>query len=263
MSQNVSAVSDGLGNTLPSRNRSRSYQITINNYDKEKCLKCLKTLGMEYLIGFEEAPTTGTKHCHIYLESKVQVEFNKIKKTFPEGHIEKCKGNRQQNIDYIIKDGNYEGTIKIEVPYTWKDVIPGELFDWQKELEEIIKGPADSRKIYWYWEEIGNKGKSTFAKYLYMKYDFVQFTTCTKSADILLSASKEKSVYILDIPRSNAHFEPWNAIEQLKNGFICDAKLKKDCKVTCIRPPHVIIFSNYSPDESKLSDDRWIIKYLV
>lgn len=253
----ISSESETLGNT---KLRSRRYQITINNYNKEENLKNL--MGFQYLVGYEIAPTTGTPHCHIYLESKTQIALSKIKSLFPTGHIEICKGNRESNIEYVTKDGNFEGNIKVEKPYTYKDVIKGELYPWQQEIEDLITAPPDDRKIYWFWEEKGNVGKTTFAKYLSMKYDYVLYSRCTKSADIVMGASPSKSVYILDLPRSNAHFEPWNAIEQLKDGFICDAKLKKEVRTVCIRPPHVIIFSNHEPEKSKLSEDRWFIKKL-
>lgn len=242
--------------------RSRRYQLTINNYEMSAITQITQSFsGDKYIYCFEEAPTTGMKHLHVYIELKNTMTVSAIKKLFPTAHIEICKGDKKSNINYITKGGKYENHgLAIPLPeYTYKDVIPGELYDWQKELESLINESPDSRTIHWYYEKVGNRGKSTFCKYLYMKYPNVSFTTATKSADILLSADEDKNVYLLDFPRTSEGFEPYNALEQLKNGFITDSKLKKQSKITCIRPPHVICFANWRPIEDKLSLDRWKI----
>lgn len=97
-----------------------------------------------------------------------------------------------------------------------------------------------------------------------MRYpDKVVMTTATKSADVLLSADASKDTYLIDIARCDSGVNIYSALEQLKNGFVTDAKLKKNARVVCMRPPHVIVFSNVVPDEEArrywLSQDRWII----
>jgi hypothetical protein len=47
----------------------------------------------------------------------------------------------------------------------------------------------------------------------------------------------------------------YNAIESVKDGFIPSVALN-------FNNPHVIIFSNFLPDQNKLSEDRWEIYYI-
>lgn len=247
------------GNT---RHRARRYQLTINNYEKSELSQMSQEFANEkYIIGKEVGPENGHPHLHCYVEFENQKDFDYLKKKFPRAHIEVCKGNRLSNIRYCMKDGDYEnhGLPLPPKEYTYKDVIKGELFEWQKNLETLINTEPSDRIITWIWEKEGNRGKSAIGKYLYMKYPNVQLTTATKSADIILSADETKNVYILDFPRTCENFMPYTALEQLKNGFITDAKLKKQARIVCMKPPHVICFANFEPLKTALSEDRWNI----
>jgi hypothetical protein len=50
----------------------------------------------------------------------------------------------------------------------------------------------------------------------------------------------------------------YSSIECIKNGMITNTKYETGFKV--FNPPHVVVFSNFPPDEEKLSADRWNIK---
>lgn len=242
------------GNT---RHRARRYQLTINNYEKsELSLLSQEFAGSKYIIGKEVGPENGHPHLHCYVEFDNQKDFDYLKKKFPRAHIEVCKGNRLSNIKYCMKDGDYEnhGLPLPPKEYTYKDVIKGDLLDWQKKLETMINEEPHPDHIYWYWRKEGGSGKSTIGKYLYMKYPNVELTTATKSADILMCANVEKNVYILDFPRTCNDFSPYAALEQLKNGFVSDSKLKKTERKVCMPKPHVICFANFAPLSTHLSE---------
>lgn len=49
-------------------------------------------------------------------------------------------------------------------------------------------------------------------------------------------------------------------IEQIKNGIYFSGKYESQMKYD--KPPHVVVFSNTMPDQSKLSADRWNIVFL-
>ncbi len=53
----------------------------------------------------------------------------------------------------------------------------------------------------------------------------------------------------------------YEVIESVKNGIVYNTKYESEMRVYKI--PHVIVFSNERPDETKLSHDRWDIIELL
>lgn len=254
----VSPVSDELGNTKPARLRSRAWTLTLFNY-KEEDITLLSQQFTKYIIGEEICPTTNKQHLQCFLYNNHQVSFSSIKEKWPTAHIETAKGSIEDNLKYCSKEGNYITNIKKKRPL--KTITDEQLYDWQKEILTICQGIPDDRTIYWYWEPVGNMGKSAFCKYMAVHHGAAVITTA-KSADIATCIDEETEIYIFDFPRNSEGFSPWNGIEQLKNGLITEAKLKKKAKTTIINCPHVIIFANWVPDNIPLSADRLKINRL-
>jgi len=102
--------------------RSRGYAMTINNYTEEEYELLKNELHSNtvesYVIG-KEVGEKGTKHLQIYIYWKNGKSFNAMKKQFPRAHIEKAKGNKQQNYDYCKKEGDYVShnmETKVKIP---------------------------------------------------------------------------------------------------------------------------------------------------
>ena len=116
------------------------------------------------------------------------------------------------------------------IPYTGEDLPKLEdLYEWQQDLLARIQTKPDDRHVYWYYEPTGTMGKTKFGKYLTYHHKKVRMITATKSADILTCVHMRYNTYILDFPRTlGPEFCPFAAIEQVKNGFITDSKLKKN-----------------------------------
>lgn len=247
------------GNTNPSF-RSRSYIMTWNNYediDIDTLTHYFNNAGAKYCIGEEVAPTTGTPHLQIFVSFGNARSFNSMKKDFPKCHIEKMRGSLEQNMAYCTKDGNFHTNIKKKAPL--RILQECDLYPWQRAIEHLILTEPDERTIHWFWDAAGCSGKTKLTKYLVSKYDFVAFSTCTKSADILTIASEEKTVYLLNFTRTQENFAPWQALESLKDGLISDCKLKKESRQIVMNCPHVICFANWEPKKKYLSEDRWNI----
>lgn len=105
--------------------RSRQWQLTENNptYTKKEAVERLASIGScQYGIGCSEVGESGTKHIHAYAVYKNAIELGSLKKLFPRAHFEKCKGNIQQNIDYVTKDDKdpYEVGDRPAVVSEWK-----------------------------------------------------------------------------------------------------------------------------------------------
>lgn len=243
------------GGNTKTPSRARRVCFTLNNWKEEDLDTLTREFDM-YIIG-KECGEGGTPHLQGYAEFKNPRYFSSLKNINKRIHWEIAKGNRQQNIQYCSKEGNYISTFK-ERPLQ----IICQLKPWQKEIEDIVLSEPDDRTIHWFWETEGNVGKTALIKYLLHKYDFCTFTRSTKSADILTVADPSKTVYLFDFARCQEGFCPWMALEQLKDGLISDSKLKKQTRNIIMNSPHVICFANWSPDSSKLSRDRWRINYI-
>lgn len=129
---------------------------------------------------------------------------------------------------------------------------------WQQAiLDVVLKEPPCPRKVYWLYEEDGNVGKSYLTRYLASKHN-AYCPDVTKIQDIYYAYNYEPIV-IFDIPR--AKYEQMDAIypvlEQFKNGRFFSGKYQS--QVMMFKVPHVIVFANFPPDRSKLSQDRWLV----
>lgn len=275
---------EGNTNLPPPSQKARKWCFTLNNYTEEIFTQLHSTFeakGWAYIIG-KETGASGTPHLQGYLESKNAVFFSTVKKLMPTAHIEKAKGNLDQNYRYCSKDGNFVSNIEpnktmckpvkdpvadfrrrlmqmvLEQEYgdvQWKD--------WQQEVIDIVEGRVDGRAVHWYWDEEGNIGKSYIAKFLSLRSSTVicdgKKDNIFNQVSAMLDNMVIPKVVLLDIPRSIDHIN-YGAIEQLKNGCIYSGKYEGG---KCIFPkPHVICFANIGPDLSNMSTDRWVVKKL-
>jgi len=121
-----------------------------------------------------------------------------------------------------------------------------------------IKFPPDDRKVIWYYDEIGNNGKTWLSKYLLAKGDAAYFTN-GKTTDISHAYNGERIV-IFDFSRTLDGKVNYGAIESVKNGVLFSPKYNSTTKVfSC---PWVICMANFKPNFAALSRDRWSFRTL-
>lgn len=241
--------------------KRKNHFFTINNYTEDiigGLLEYFDKHAKKYAFQEEIAPSTGTPH----LQGMVMFNTEKRSTTWDPkslGHYEPLK----------ITDGVYqlkEETRKPDgrqwtkgLPKPLKLITPDKW--WQLEILKIIEEEPDDRAVYWYWSENGGIGKSQFSKYLLAKHGCV-FIDEGKKADIMYTIMEadmdEKNCIIFDIPRDNGNKVSYKSIESIKNGMIYSPKYESGYKL--FNSPHIIIFANEPPDQSKLSNDRWNIK---
>lgn len=256
-----------LGNTKTNSKRaipSDKWCFTYNNYTESELDALVTLCKMEtfsYVIG-REIGKQGTKHLQGYINfhKKVRpVETTNLKKA----HWEKCKGTEEDNIQYCTKDNDFltNFAIKKTIPKGDFRVIKDEsmLRPWQAEIIKILETIPHNRWIYWFWEAIGNIGKTSITEYMIDIYGAVPVEG--KKNDILFCAAEHESMcYIFDFERSMEEYISYGAIEKIKNGtYMCS---KYESKPIRRHKPHVIIFANFPPDVTKLSQDRWKITEL-
>lgn len=126
---------------------------------------------------------------------------------------------------------------------------------WQRELLELVHTDPDGRTIHWYWSTDGKAGKTETAKYLAHHYGAL-YLSGGKTADIAYAIDNQ-SIIIFGYTRSHENFVNYDAMESACDGIIFSSKYQSAAKV--FPPPHVIVFANHPPDETKCSGDRWKI----
>lgn len=130
---------------------------------------------------------------------------------------------------------------------------------WQQNLFDKLSAEPDRRKIIFIVDVVGNSGKSWFAHwYAKEKGETVQVMLPGKKADMAYNLQLGLKVVFLDAPRSKqGEFIQYDFLEDLKNGFVFSPKYES--RVKTYEPLHVVVNMNETPDDTKLSADRYDI----
>lgn len=229
-----------------------------NNDDIINLSNKLKSICVHYYYGKEVCPTTGKLHLQGFFKLKTPMRITELNHL--NCHLTASLGSADQNEAYCGKDGD---VTKWGYPKPIK--IFETLLDWQQAIHDlVINTEPDGRSIHWYWDDVGNKGKSQFCKYMYVKYGIVtiQGGKCPDIMNILfnLDCSALKAI-IIDLPRSSGNKISEKAVECILNGMITNTKFETGVKV--FNPPHVVVFSNAEPFIETMSLDRWKIHKIV
>lgn len=195
-------------------------------------------------------------HHQGWLQCHKKERLAALQKFFPkEAHLEVSRGPAAEAYAHKL-DTRISGPFSFPYRYVGADIITV-LRPWQTEVVNIIKQRPDPRVIHWYYEPHGNTGKSALTKYLV--WHFKAIVVGGRSADALFAAvngsKMECPIYIIDLARTTENNVCYEAIEMLKNG--CGFSQKYESGMFLGPIPHIIIFANFEPDESKLSADRW------
>lgn len=242
---------------------AKHWCFTYNNYTEEIIEMIRSDRSIKSYIFQEEKGESGTPHLQGYVEFKEKCRpVAKIQNT--KFHWEKCR-NIEASKAYCSKSDTRIGKVYTNIAIKREDprLEKFEMRNWQKMLHDMLIEDPDDRTIIWIVDKLGNKGKSLFSKWMNWKYEDVCSMTMNKSADMLTLVEEHYKTYLIDLPRSyDTQYTPYNAIEQIKNGFVTEGKLKKQARRLIFAPPHVVIFSNSEPDQSKMSGDRWKIIFI-
>eukprot|EP01046_Picozoa_sp_COSAG06_P052502 COSAG06_NODE_8831_length_2059_cov_172.021939_2_plen_287_part_00 len=265
-----SSNSSGGGNTKtpPPKQESpkKRWCLTLNNYSDNEYFNLIDSLSSDssnkFIIG-KEVGESGTPHLQIYINFYKKTRFSAIKKINNRFHIESAKGSEIENIKYCSKDGKYECR-NLKVPRALILLDESKLYNFQKIILDIIKNEIpDDRSIYWFKDDNGNTGKTSFCKLLCARYGAIMLGG--KSADMKNGIVEYKStnhdtpeLILINLPRSfNNDYLSYTGIEEVKD--MCFYSGKYEGGMVVGNSPHIIIFSNELPDLNKLSKDRWNI----
>lgn len=132
---------------------------------------------------------------------------------------------------------------------------------WQLRIIETMALPP-TRKILWFYEPIGNTGKSVFAKWMAIKYPqdvlVLQQLGGMKDAATIISGAKDWTgkLLIVDLPRAAESKEIYAPLEAIKNGHLNTIKYEGGSYMW--DAGHVMVFANFAPRRNDTwSEDRF------
>lgn len=292
-------VVDLVGNTSNQISASKYWCFTLHsNYNKDVLVELVDKFNdfcCFYIFSFETGKSGETPHFQGFIEAEKVFRPSELKLTnkihWEKSVIKKKTLIRNINICYICKeyctgDLGYKGAVKaykdmihfkcnheelitkvLKVKYPSyiyagiKILDEARLYDWENEILSIVAGDPCERSIYWYWSNKGNVGKSTFCKYLCVKYAALIVSGNAKDMKYAIQIFVERNgeypkIIVLDIAR-NTSIEKlsYSGFEEVKNGCFFSGKYESGMVIgNC---PHFICFSNKEPYTETMSEDRW------
>jgi len=274
MVRNSSNSSREIGNTRQSP-PAKHWCFTLNNYTKEDISRILQ-VSEEIVPRFvfqeevgeegEREGNVGTPHLQGYLcfdkkrrPIRLFTEFLGHNRT----HWSKTR-NINASIQYCQKQKTRRGETfyrGIRKPYT----INITLREWQIEIDKLLLDEPDDRTIEWIWEPDGCMGKTTFAKWLYLKHKGDIMVLSGKAADMKNAIikffgdyDKPPRIVLINIPRASLGFISYTGIEEIKDMLFYSGKYEGG--MMCEQNPHVVCFANAEPDYTDMSRDRWNVR---
>lgn len=121
--------------------QSRKYQLTLNNpsdkqldHDAIKAKLAQLTSADYWCMADEVGLETQTPHTHIYIQLRSPARFSRIKKLFPDAHIEQARGSAADNKAYVQKSGKWADDSKADTS------VPGTFEEWGELPDEPGQG---------------------------------------------------------------------------------------------------------------------------
>lgn len=238
--------------------------FTFNNYEKSDIIGLrikFNSLCKKYIFQ-EETGKEGTQHLQGSISLIKKARLTELKKIDERIHWETTKNCKAADA-YCCKEETRTGEVWshekkkafIRTKSKFDDITPRE------DILNIIKEEPDNRTINWIWSEEGGVGKTSTCAYIERNYEGVCIAN-GKGADIKNSIvqhleENQLDVLIINVPRCNENYVSYAAIEEIKDGLIYSGKYEGG--FANIEHPHVIVISNFYPDITKLSEDRWNI----
>lgn len=222
------------------------------------------------------------ENCYKYLmkEDKECAYLKDKCKSFNVDTIIECKTQREA-IDKATSAGDAVQRAKLweisqvyTVENSWDSTSEDfEYWPWQQQfINHIRVKPIRKHLTIWIWDQPGQGGKNTLVDKLCKEEGnkHAQLTSLGDSRDISLvmkgyiKAGWKGKVLHINLSRSDNSVwtdSSYVTLEQLSDGKMTSVKYE-GCNLKWGRG-HTIVYSNYPPDVSRLSLDRWVIKKIV
>jgi hypothetical protein len=257
-------------NTVVARPQFVWWKMVIN-----MATETVETMDLQAVLNVEahdwvfqkEVGASGTPHYQCNFRLKKKKRLHEVLEMFSplvsDVRAIQLKPSDKKFSDYCQKeDSRVDGpwwSKSMLPPVKVKDPLEGkELYPWQRSVVDLIASPVNDRTINWYWEPIGNRGKSALMKHIAMTTDAMVLGTC-EERDIykaIVDRPVKPTIVLVDIPRSGVlSVNLMRGLENVKNGLIFSSKYEPIQAV--FNPPHVIVFANHPPPPDCWSADRY------
>lgn len=287
--------SDGTGRNTNRRPRSRARTVfgTLNNpsaSDVQHFEAKAKSIGAIKACWQLERGESQTQHIQFVVQFKNQKDFSVLKACWPRAHFEISR-NPLASYNYCRKEesrvagpwqfGDWNVNAKkrgrsndaqsdIWLSQNAEDILgQRELYEWQRDFEELYESEPDDRHIYWFSDLHGGKGKTWMARYMVVKHRPNILMVNGKAGDMKYAVASHLRTHqtlkmiIVNVPRSTAEVAIPSlvaGVEQLKDGIFFSSKYESVMVV--FKHVHVCVFANILPPDGLLSEDRLILKSL-
>jgi len=251
-------------------NEAKHWIFTWNSYpaNAQEMLQKLLDGRAKVLCYSSEIGESGNKHLQGYIELQTKSRWSRF--GLPDGiHWEIARDPKRAR-DYAIKrDKTYDNEANIYFTYGYYPIAEQDLqlityeqmYPWQKDVVTLLSMPLEKRRIHWYYDEIGNVGKTSLVRYMGFHFSGqVVWTSSTNGQNIMTIAHAGCRMYLFDFSRSSRQNVPYETLEELKNGMITCGKLLKTMRQEIVPPAHIVVFANWEPDYNALSADRWVVR---
>lgn len=205
-----------------------------------------------------------------YYIAKEDKENADLKRQYPDwvGMVQNCDSLEKainMNMERFSDIGGITAIYKMKKrePKPW-NFVPEE--GWQTATVDLNEKEPDERAIIWLYDENGNTGKSSVARFIKQSFGNrwlvgSDFGTVNDAATIVRGALEhgwEEHGVIIDLPRSaENHERMYTYLEAIKNGNITATKYMGECLY--FNRPHVVVMANFLPQIDCMSKDRWEI----
>lgn len=153
----------------------------------------------------------------------------------------------------VAKHGQWCEKIWANRPFPKMDEL--QIRYWQYDIIQELIGVPDTRKIIWFNDQLGGRGKSYLARLLCCNYGAIEMPNKTAEIYYLYQG---QPIIIWDLARTVQERVPYEPIEKVKNGSVVSTKYTPQQKI--FAQPHVVVFANYAPNESAWTPDRYDIR---
>jgi hypothetical protein len=226
----------------------------------------LKRFAYKGKVQTEISPSTNRPHLQGMIWCKTKHRDSEFK-LLKGAHFETLKDVDDVS-NYCNKEETHDGLYRVAWGFpepAYVEELP-ELYEWEKKIVSLLNTQPDKRSVYWFWEENGCAGKTTFQKYLYTHYEGVVVLS-GKSADMkngIISYQEKNNclpkIVLINVPRSSADFVSYTGLEEIKDMFFFSGKYEGG--MVCGASPHLLIFANEEPEYTKMSSDRFIVTHI-
>lgn len=243
--------------------RSRAWFCTWNNFP-EDWQAIIKGCGaVDYSAQKEKGKDAEGEHIQFAVKFENARQFTAVQELFKGAHIEPAKDWIKVKNYCMKEDTRVEKGIIHKPNQICRDPLEGkELRPVQKQIMDIINSESEDRWIHWFYDPDGCIGKTTIAKSVCIN-DKSAICLSGKASDMkygvmsMVSAGRPPKTVFIALTRSVESFVSYQGIEEVKDGFFFNTKY--ECGMCILENPHIIVLSNFYPEKTTMTPDRWKI----